>query len=155
MKLTRRCARITHERATKLLAIINQLRVGIVRRDEMEALICLSPSGTTKYVEDLLDHQIMCRVKDSGNMNNVVREYRLSDDDARVAEFVRLITLPGLDGLPRHRGRNISPEDGTRKVHIAKDDEPIKVKLGAKQAPKQIDLVLYLFGMVPAEGLLS
>src|SRR6476646_2457001 len=128
MKLTRRCARITHERATLLCSPIDQLREREMTREEIKAFLGMTSSGAEKYIEDLHDNRISVKVKYTGTIPRVYCQYKLTDDAARVAEFVRLITLPGLDGLPRHRGRNISAEDGMRKVHISKDDEPIKVK---------------------------
>lgn len=150
MKLTRRCAHITHERATQLCAIIDQLRVRAMTREEIRGFLQMSDSAMNKYVEDLNDNKIAVKVKYTGSKPRMYCEYRLTDDVELVDEFVRLITLPGLDGMPRHRGRNVSADDGQRKVHISRDDEPVKVKLGAAKPPKQFDLVLYLFGMVPA-----
>lgn len=147
MKLTRRCARITHERATLLQKIIDALRVREMTREEIRVLLDMSESGCTKYIEDLNDNKIALKVKYRGSIPRIYCQYRLTSDEPRVAEFIRLITLPGLDGLPRHRGRNISPDDGMRKVHITTDDEPVKVKLGSKKPPKQFDPLLYLFGM--------
>ncbi len=150
MKLTARCIRITHERAVRLKAVVEQIKQGPMTRAEIELLIGLTTSGCTKYMEDLLDNKIIVRIRVDGEHENVTQLYRVSDNAAHVDEFVRVIMLPGLDGMPRHRGRNISAEDGMRQVHIVKDDEPVKVKLEPAKPPKQIDLVLYLFGMVPA-----
>lgn len=149
LKLTARCARITHERAVRLVAMIEQLRKGQMMRPEIESLVALSPGGLQKYMEDLIDNKIMLRVRYEGETVSTPRLYRITEDSERVAEFMRQITAPGLDGLPRHRGRNISPEDTNRRVHIAKDDEPIKVKLSNGRPPKQTDLLLHLFGLVP------
>jgi len=147
MKLTRRCARITIERATKLQTIINHMRKGPLTICEIQDIVGIGQSGTHKYIDDLCENRIAIKTKYTGSKPRIYVQYRLIDDPARVEEFLRLITLPGVDGQPRRRGSNVSTEDCARKVHITKDDEPIKIKLGAKKPPKQFDLLLYLFGM--------
>lgn len=161
LKLTARCACITGQRSEKMVQIIDHLRAGAARRYEIDEIIGQSPSGCRKYLFDLVENQIIAQHPDHARGRASEHLFELSKDAARVAEFIRLITLPGIDGKPRRCGPLAQRIDESRKFHLLQDDEAFKVKIAPLKPPGQFRLLAQFFGLiqpeglVPAEGLLS
>lgn len=149
IELTPRCERITGERAVKMGILIKALQLQPLMRYQIDSLLGLSPSGCRKYVGDLRENQIIVLVPTGEKVMSSEQTFCINPDAARVAEFMKLIFLPGLDGQPRRRGRlmqkALTPD---RQIHVLQDDEPVKVRL-ARKIPAHFDLLAQFFGMAP------
>lgn len=113
----------------------------------------LSSSGARKYIKDMTQNGIIA--PDGfvlGKTGRCITRplYALTKDEDLLEWFLVAIRAPAADGFPRCRGQK-----AVSSMHVMRDDEVFKVKRAPVKPPKQFDLVLYLFGMAPAEGLLS
>lgn len=152
-RLKGRVTSITPERADRMVTIINALRHKNLSIVGIGTCAHLSSSGARKYIKDLTQNGI---ISPDGFMLGktgrcITRPlYALTKDADLLEWFLVAIKAPAADGFPRCRGQKAASC-----MHVMQDDEVFMVKRALIKPPKQFDLVLYLFGLAPAEGLLS
>jgi len=141
-----RCTAATRRRTENLLKMVERLKLGELRREEMQDLFHFSESGIRKYILDLKAAEVMLVLRVEEKPYRQVRDhsqgievYGITKDAAKVAAFIKLL------------GAGLLPKD-KRIEKPAKGDAPNRT-FSNRWTPGKVvhDPILeHLFGLVPA-----
>jgi hypothetical protein len=140
----------TRARIEKIKLIIAALREHEMLRDDIGDLLGHSPSGTRKYIADLVAHGIIFihRHVDKTAHTAGIPVFRLCQDAPKVETFIAHIEANrschivgrSLDAI------TIAKQDPTRHFHVMRDDHPYAPRISRSKPPRPDPLVAALFG---------
>lgn len=158
----------TRLRADNMLKTIQQFKERkVLDNVDLQAILHYSASGTRKYITDLLRLQIITIEAHGSTLSGDRSQYRLVDDEARIARFedelkAHIATASGAKALrteaalalPAIKARpTIQQRFPDRHIHLASDDMATGVRLVKNEGEGRRDhLVAALFGPARTPG---
>ncbi len=141
----------TAARIANIKMLVDALRVGSLLRDEIGALLKLSPSGVRKYIKELRELYIIEieRFIDGTATTMGYPLFRLVPDDAHISAFIAEIEC-GIPEVKRARAGKpsnleVALRDQKRHFHILADDTHYAIRIS--RSPVMRDpLVAAFFG---------
>lgn len=145
-----RAHHVTHSyttaRAENIRKLITALMAGQLARDEIGALLQVSPSGVRKYLADLC--QLVEVAREEGE-----QVCRLKVGAAAAGAYLDALAAqpPARPARPHPTILELAMRDPARHIHIMRDDEEFKPRM-FRALPQHEPMMAHFYGMVRMEA---
>lgn len=148
----------TARRADHIREIVALMRTKELTFADIQEVLCMSPSGTRKYVRELLSSDVIVidrsehirRIAGKGS-EQMINYYKLTDDESKIDKLLAALSAPRAEKKKEEEPRKrVLTGDPSRHFHIMEDDTHYPVKTQRK-VPAPDPLLAAFFGIgVPA-----
>ena len=149
----------TARRFENIKTIISTLRERTLTRVDVQALLAFSPSGSRKYVRELVSAGVMviahteevARISNKGHIQ-LDHHFKLTDDEEIIANVLALVVKESNNKTKEEKPKErVLTGDPSRHFHIISDDTYYAVKVPHKRIPAPDPVLAHLFGLAQVE----
>lgn len=150
----------TARRANYIRSIVERLRGGELSTSDIREILSMSPSGTRKYVRELLGAEVMVisrtehirRIAGRGS-EQTLNHYKLTDDESKIEALMALLSKArDYKKKAEEPKKRVLTGDPSRHFHIMEDDTHYPVKVQRPVTPAPDPLLAQFFGFAGTQA---